>query len=79
MLLQANMPQSFWPEAMATAVYLHNRLLSEAIENDIPFECWFDKPLDITDLNLLKPFGCIVWDHIPDQRRKQKAHSKLND
>jgi transposase InsO family protein len=79
MLLQANMPQSFWAEAMATATYLHNRLPSEAIDNEIPFERWFNKPLGIKDLNLLKPFGCIVWDHVPEQRRKQKSRSKFAD
>ncbi len=64
---------------MDTAVYLHNRLPSEAIENDITFEHWFNKPLGFKDLSLLKPFGCIVWNHIPDQRRRQKSRSKLND
>ena len=67
-LLQANMPQSFWTEAMAIATYLHNRLLSKAIDNDILFEYLFNKPLSIKDLKLLKSFGCIIWNHIPDQR-----------
>jgi hypothetical protein len=34
MLYQANMPKSFWVEAMSTAAYLINRLPSEAI-NDV--------------------------------------------
>ena len=67
MLLQANMPQSFWAKAMATAVYLHNRLLSKALDDDIPFERWFNKPLGIKDLNILKSFSCIIWNHISDQ------------
>ena len=33
MLFQANMPKSFWAEAMATAIYLINRLPSESINN----------------------------------------------
>ena len=49
---------------MATAVYLKNRLPSEAINNNIPFERWFQEPLSSDDLNILKPFGCIVYDHI---------------
>src|SRR5579862_1368518 len=64
---------------MATATYLHNRLSSKAIDNDIPFERWYNKPLGIKDLNILKPFGCIVWDHVPDQQRKQKSRSKFTD
>lgn len=79
MLLQANMLQSFWAEAMATAVYLRNRLTSEAIQNEIPSERWLNRPFGIKNLNILKPFGCIIWDHVPDQRQKQKSCSKLND
>ena len=32
MLFQANMPKSFWAEAMATAAYLINRLPSDAVD-----------------------------------------------
>ena len=39
MLIQANMPHSFWAEAMTTATYLRNRLPSSAIDDEIPFEC----------------------------------------
>jgi transposase InsO family protein len=38
MLYQANMPKSFWAEAMTTAAYLINRLPSEAINDEIPYE-----------------------------------------
>jgi len=61
MLIHANMPHSFWAEAMATAVYLKNHLPSVAIDDDIPFQRWFQKPLNSKELNLLKPFGCIVY------------------
>ena len=60
MLIQANMPDSFWAEAMATAVYLKNRLSSEAIDDDVSFERWFNEPLDSDELKILKPFDCIV-------------------
>ena len=67
MLIQANMPQSFWVEAMATAVYLKNQLPSEAIDNDVPFQHWFHRCLDNKELNILKPFSCIVWDYVDKQ------------
>ena len=38
MLIHANLPHSFWVEAMVTAVYLKNRLSSEVIDDDIPFQ-----------------------------------------
>jgi Reverse transcriptase (RNA-dependent DNA polymerase) len=79
MLYQANMPNSFWAEAMSTAAYVNNRLPSESIDFDIPYERWFNKPLDNDELKLLKPFGCIVDIGIPEQRRKQQKRNKFND
>jgi transposase InsO family protein len=69
MLFQANMPQSFWAEAMATAAYLINRLPSSSIDG-IPYELWYEKVLDSKELKLLKPFGCLVNVHNPEQRLK---------
>ena len=42
---------------MATAVYLKNRLPSEAIDDDVQFERWSNEPLDSDELKILKPFG----------------------
>ena len=76
MLFQANMPKSFWAEAMATATYLINRLPSESIKNSIPYELWYEKPLSSKQLKLLKPFGCKVNIQIPKEWRP--ALSKVN-
>jgi len=73
MLFQANMPKSFWAEAMATAGYLLNRLPSEAIDGRIPYEVWHEKPLPLDDLKSLRPFGCIVDIHVPKKRRKKRS------
>ena len=76
MLIQANMSDSFWAEAMATAVYLKNRLPSEAIDDDVPFERWFNEPLDSDELKILKPFGCIVWDYVDKRTRGRRSKLK---
>ena len=76
MLYQANMPKSFWAEAMTTAAYLINRLPSEVINNQIPYEKWYQKQLPISDLRALKPFGCIVHIHVLEEH--QRASSKVN-
>jgi reverse transcriptase-like protein/integrase-like protein/Pol polyprotein/LTR polyprotein gag-polypeptide-like protein len=75
MLYQANMPESFWAEAVTTAAYLINRLPSESINGEIPYELWHQKRLPIDDLKGLRPFGCIVHIDVPKQR--QKRNSKL--
>jgi len=67
------MPKSFWAEAMATAAYLINRLPSNAIDGRIPYELWHNKALTSRDLQALKPFGCLVHSHVPEQRRKTSS------
>ena len=69
MLYQANMPQSFWAEAMATATYLKNRLPSDAIDDDILLERWTGRELTAKELQTLKLFGCIVYDYVDKQTR----------
>jgi len=76
MLYQANLPKSFWAEAMTTATYLINRLPSEAIHDQIPYEKRHQKQLPLSDLRALKPFGCIVHVHVPEER--QKPNSKVD-
>ena len=75
-LYQANMPKSFWAEALTTAAYLINRLPSEAINKEIPYEKWHQNQLPISDLRALKPFGCIFHIFVPEER--QKANSKVH-
>lgn len=70
MLAHSNMPNSFLPYAIKMATYLRNRLPSSALHHGIPYECWFETLLQCKDLKILKPFGCIVWDQIPQQDRK---------
>jgi hypothetical protein len=78
MLAHSNMPNSFWPYTMKMATYLHNRLHNSAIDS-IPYESWTEKSLQWQDLEILKPFGCIVWDQIPKQNRKRQCLNKLID
>ena len=45
-------------------------LLSNSFIDGILYELWHEKILDSKELELLKPFGCLVKAHIPEQRRK---------
>src|SRR5271154_1252957 len=70
MLYQANMPESFWAEAVVTAAHIWNRLPSKAINNSTPYERYFGK---VPNLQNLKPFGCIVYAHVPKKRRPKQS------
>ncbi|XP_071699154.1 uncharacterized protein [Rutidosis leptorrhynchoides] len=61
---------SFWPEALATATYLVNRLPTRALELKNPLEAvtkFYKPPSNLT----LRPriFGCTIFVHIPKIER----------
>lgn len=70
MMFQANMPQSWWGEVILHAVYLRNRLPHTSLHNYTPFQLWFGRSPDYT---YLKPFGCIVYIHIPKERQSKES------
>ena len=68
MLYHAHLPLSFWGEAVSTAVYLKNRSPTSCLKDITPFECWFNKRPDVSNI---KVFGCKVYVHVPDQKRRK--------
>lgn len=43
-LLESNLPNKFWAEAMNAANYMQNRLITRSIENKrYPFELWYGR------------------------------------
>ena len=79
MLIHANMPGTFWTEAMVTAAYIWDLLPSNAIGGQIPYELWHNERLNPDQLSILKPFGYIVHTFVPKQRRRElgKLASRL--
>ncbi|KAJ9553092.1 hypothetical protein OSB04_017137 [Centaurea solstitialis] len=70
LLIESKVPRSFWPEALATATYLINRLPTKALDLKTPLQILseFTKlPSTLT----LQPriFGCSVFVHIPKTER----------
>ena len=43
MLLDAELPQRYWAEAVSTAAYLRNRCPTTAVKEMTPFEAWYGK------------------------------------
>ena len=73
MLLEASLPESFWAEAVNTAVYLHNRSPTRSLEGKTPYKAWNGiKP----DLSHLKVFGCDAFLHVPDEKRNKLQSKK---
>jgi transposase InsO family protein len=69
MLLSSNLSKSFWTEAVTTAAFLINRSPTAALENCTPAEKWFgSKP----NLKKVRIFGCLVYQHIPNQLNSRK-------
>ncbi len=62
MLSNANLPHSFWAEALSTATYLRNRSPTRAVSGMTPYEAWTgEKP----QMQGLRIFGCQAVAHIP--------------
>ena len=68
MMAQANLPISYWGDALLTAAYILNRVPSISVSST-PYELWTDKK---PDLNNLRPWGSIGYVHNTSHR-----HGKL--
>ena len=75
MLLEARMPEQSWADAVATAVYILNRIPTKALTGKTPFEAWLGRR---PNLSHLRRFGCDANLHVPDaQRTKLKPKTRL--
>ncbi|KAG6774392.1 hypothetical protein POTOM_021745 [Populus tomentosa] len=74
MRLHSGLPQTFWADAVHTAVYLINHGPSVPLEFRLPKEVWRGKEVQLSHL---KVFGCVFYVHIDfDARNKLEAKSK---
>ncbi|RVW31691.1 Retrovirus-related Pol polyprotein from transposon TNT 1-94 [Vitis vinifera] len=75
MRLHAELPKTFWADAVSTTAYLINRGPSVPMEFRLPEEVWSGKEVKFSHL---KVFGCISYVHIDsDARSKLDAKSKI--
>ena len=67
-LLESQLEDHFWAEAVNTSVYLHNRSPTQALNGITPYEAWHGcKP----PLEHLRRFGCDAYVYVPLERRKK--------
>lgn len=60
LLIQENLPTSFWVEALHAAVHILNLLPSSTINGKFPFSALFNKPLSYYHLRV---FGSLCYPH----------------
>ena len=58
-MVQANLPISFWRDALLYEAYIINRVPSKSVPST-PYELWKDKTLD---LSIIRPCGCVGYIH----------------
>jgi hypothetical protein len=74
MLINANLPDSYWLEALNHATLLHNVSPTHSLPSNItPAEAYTGTKLDVSQLQI---FGCTAHVHVPEQARsKLSSHS----
>ena len=68
MLNEKGLPDFYWAEAVATAVYIMNRTPTAAIHGMTPEERYTGRKPDISHLKI---FCCIAYVHVPDELRSK--------
>lgn len=58
LLFEANLPNSYWTEAVNTANYIRNRLPTKSLNGKTPYEAWTG---EVPDLSHLRVFGSHVF------------------
>ena len=75
LLHSANLPYTFWAEAINTATYIRNRCVSSALENTrvTPEELWTGNKPDVSNL---RKFGCTAYVLINNRHKLQPKARK---
>lgn len=68
LLHDAELPKTYWAEAVNMAVYLINRSSRAALKDKTPEEIWSGVKVDVSHLKI---FGSPVMVHVPKERRKK--------
>lgn len=66
-LNRAKLPQTLWPEAVATSTYVANRCISK-LRPHTPYELWFGKRPNVGNLHVFGQQAAVL---IPDSKRSK--------
>lgn len=67
MILHAGVSKGFWAEAVCSATYIRNRVITTAT-GVTPYERWYGKKPDVSNFRV---FGCTAYAHVPDSSRQK--------
>ena len=67
MILHAGVSKGFWAEAVRSAAYIRNRIITTAT-GVTPYERWYGKKPDVSNFRV---FGCTAYAHVPDSSRQK--------
>ena len=65
MILHAGVSKGYWAEAVCTAAYVRNRVITTST-GKTPYERWYDKKPDVSHMRV---FGCAAYAHVPEVDR----------
>ena len=66
MLYEAQLPPSFWGEALAAQIHVWNRLPTSSLKGMTPHEAWFKRKPDISHLRV---WGCLAYVFVQKDKR----------
>jgi len=67
-LLESQLEDCFWAEAINTSVYLHSSSPTRGMNGTTPYEAWHGSKPPREDL---RRFGCDAYVYMPGERRKK--------
>jgi hypothetical protein len=70
MLIDADLPESYWFDALVYAALLHNVTPTRALGDVTPEEAWSGNKPDVSSIRV---FGSRAFVHIPDEQRTKLA------
>ena len=66
MVYHAKLSKVFWAEAVNTAAYIRNRVVTST-SGKTSYERWYGR---ISDVSHFRVFGCIAYAHVPETERR---------
>lgn len=76
MLIDSQMTDEFWGDAIMVATYLTNRSPTEVLNGKTPYEKWFHRKPDLSHLRI---FGSKAYDSVPKQKRESKTSARAKE